>query len=512
MAADRDAVLALWARALAGEILSGGEERELLDALGADEALRREILEDEALHGYLLAAGRSAGDGEAFAKMFVDQVERQRSARPFADRVSRGLRRSMALRRRRVWPAWAAAAAVLLAAAGILVWNRGEEPALALLETSKPGVAVLRKGSEIRTSGLRAGDEVRVSPGASAVIRYPDGSLLAAGPGSRVALESGSGGAKRAVLLRGVLTAHVVVQPDARRMTFSTPHAEATVLGTTLSLSILDGATRLDVARGLVRMAQRASGRAVEVPSGHFALVPETEAPVVQPIAPAPAEPEGSEIAPGGFVEVKVGAAIRRPWEQVKADGFAYGPRQDYDAVTGETVVYLPYGSDVKRYSRVRGLLFDPRPGMPARFHSRGSDSEALLQFELRFDQPIGSFRLRDNWTELDLVPTTVAGVEYSLDGEKWTVLREIRGADHPGVVLEPFCDDLAVSGLEARTLFIRYYTRDPDRPGRSGPGRWIQLWMAGDPSWGDAATSFFQRQIQVRVAPVRVPPSVKEK
>lgn len=504
MTADRDAVLALWTRALAGEALPAGEEQVLLDALGADGALRREVLEDEALHGYLRASGRSAGDGGAFAKMFVDLVGRQRSARPFADRVSRNIRHAMTRRRRRTWPAWAAAAAVLLAAAaGILMLDR-PAPVLARLETSKSRVAVLRGGAEVPAFDLRKGDEVRVPPGGSAVIRYPDGSLLAAGPGSRVALETGPQGAKRAVLRQGVLTAHVVAQPDARKMTFSTPHAEATVLGTTLSVSIFGDATRLDVARGRVRMVQKTSGRSVEVSSGHFALVPESEAPVVEPLAPPPTKPVEIEDPPGGFVDVKLGATIRRTWEQVKADRFSYGPRQDYDAATGETLVYLPYGNDVKLYSRVRGLLFDPRPGMPARFHSTGSDKEALLAYELRFDQPIASFILRDNWTELDLVPTTVAGVEFSEDGKKWTVLREIRGADHPGVVLEPFCDDLKVAGLDTRTLFIRYYTRDPSNPGQSGAGRWIQLWMAGDPAWGDAATTFFQRQIQVRVAPAK--------
>jgi ferric-dicitrate binding protein FerR (iron transport regulator) len=511
MPADREAVLALWQRLLAGETLSDEEERLFHGALGADEGLRREVLDDEALHGYFRAAGRSAGDGEAFAKMFVDLLDRQRSGRPFADRVSRNIRHAMERRRRRTGPAWAAAAAVLLAAVGIVILNR-PVPVLARLETAKSGVAVLRGGAEVPALDLQRGDEVRVPPGGSAVIRYPDGSLLAAGPGSRVALEAGAQGAKRAVLRQGALTAHVVPQLGGRSMAFSTPHAEATVMGTTLSVSIMGGATRLDVAKGRVRVVQKNTGKSVDVVSGQFALVPESAPPVVQSLIGIPAPPAGTDEPPGGFVDVQVGATIGRTWEQVKADRYAYGPKQAYDAATGETLVYLPYGNNARLYSRVRGLLYDPRPGMPAKFHSQDSETGALLTFELRFDRPVGSFRLTDGWTEIELAADTVAGTEYSVDGKNWVTIREVRGADRLSRVLEPFVENFKAAGLDTQALFIRYYTRNPASPEESGAGRWLQMWLAGDPSWGDAATSFFNRQIQVRIAPVRAPGPMKER
>ena len=57
-----------------------------------------------------------------------------------------------------------------------------------------------------------------------------------------------------------------------------------------------------------------------------------------------------------GIVEVRLGATIQRTWDQVKADNYAYGPKQQYDTATGETHIYLPYGDDWKLYHEVRGM------------------------------------------------------------------------------------------------------------------------------------------------------------
>ncbi len=291
-------------------------------------------------------------------------------------------------------------------------------------------------------------------------------------------------------------------------MTFVTPHSEATVIGTTFMISVSGDLTRLDVVDGLVRIARKAGGRPVDVAAGRFAVVAEGVDPVAWPLSP-PAE---QEEPPGGFVEVKVGTAIKRTWEQVKAERFAYGPKQDYDPATGETLVYLPYGNDARLYHRARGILYDPRPGMPAKFHSLDSETGAELTFELRFDRPVGSFRLADGWTEVVLAPDVAAGAEYSVDGRRWVTIRQVMGSERPSGVIEPFIDGFRVAGLDTRTLFLRYYTRDPSDPGGRGADRWIQMWLAGDPAWGDAERTFFTRQIRVWVAPVGAHVPVKEK
>jgi len=74
-------------------------------------------------------------------------------------------------------------------------------------------------------------------------------------------------------IVTGTLRAEVVPQPKDRPMVFVTPHAEATVLGTTLRLVVDPDpkkGTRLEVEEGKVRL-KNLSGKAVDVPSGHMA-------------------------------------------------------------------------------------------------------------------------------------------------------------------------------------------------------------------------------------------------
>ncbi len=218
----------------------------------------------------------------------------------------------------------------------------------------------------------------------------------------------------------------------------------------------------------------------------------------------------GAARAEPGVIDVKLSTTIQRTWEQVKADKYAYGPKQEYDSA-GETHIYLPYGKNAKLYDEVHGVLADPAPGSVALFHSSSGNDNALLTFKLHFDQRIGALRFRAGWTELGLSANTVAGVEYSEDGRDWKLVREIKGADKGPNVIEPFVKDFKAADLNTDTLYLRLYTRDPKAPAASGPGRWLQLRMAGDPSWGDAATTFFTTQLQVWVTPVKqgTPPRV---
>jgi hypothetical protein len=201
-----------------------------------------------------------------------------------------------------------------------------------------------------------------------------------------------------------------------------------------------------------------------------------------------------------GTVEVKLGTAIARTWDQVKTDNYAYGPKQDFDAKTNETHIYLPYGNNPKLYGEVRGVLIDPKVGGVAKFHSSDGKTNTILTYKLHFDKPIGAFRFQAGWTEYGLSETTVAGVEYSEDGKTWKPIYEVKGADTAVHAVPAFVKDFKATDLNTQTLHIRYYTRDPKNPEASGPGRWIHFWMSGDPKWGDAARSFFARQIQVWV------------
>ncbi len=251
-------------------------------------------------------------------------------------------------------------------------------------------------------------------------------------------------------------------------------------------------------AKAAAEEARKAAQEARAVAQGAKPAQPSTEA--AAPAAPTP-QPAGN--ATPGTLEVKLGTAIARSWDDVKKAGYAYGPKQDFDAARGETHVYLPYGKDTKWYDEVRGELYNPEPGSLAKFHSPSGEHNGVLTYKLHFDRPIGALRYWAGWTELGLAPNTAAGVEYSEDGKTWKTIREIKGSEKSGIV-EPFVNDVKAAGLNTDTLYIRHYSRDPKNWEGSGPGRWLQMRMSGDPSWGDAATSFFASQLQLWVTPAK--------
>ena len=195
---------------------------------------------------------------------------------------------------------------------------------------------------------------------------------------------------------------------------------------------------------------------------------------------------------------ITLGKTIERTWDQVKADNYAYGPKQDFNPATNETHVYLPYGNDPALYAEVKGALDDASAKGLAKFHSSDGSTNAVLTYKLHFDKPIATFLYTASWTEFGLAPDTVGGVEYSVDGKTWKTMKETSTSG----IVNDFANGFKADGLNTDTLSIRYYTRDPKNPEASGAGRWLQFWMSGDPQWGDAATTFFVRQIQVTVTP----------
>src|SRR4029434_3366179 len=90
-------------------------------------------------------------------------------------------------------------------------------------------------------------------------ITYQDATLVRLGEGSAATLDvDRASGAKQVRMTRGELTAQV--QPQSAGMTFTTPHAVATVLGTRLRLQVLTNQTQLDVTEGKVRLDRQAGG------------------------------------------------------------------------------------------------------------------------------------------------------------------------------------------------------------------------------------------------------------
>ena len=204
--------------------------------------------------------------------------------------------------------------------------------------------------------------------------------------------------------------------------------------------------------------------------------------------------------AQDGVVAVKLGQTIARSLDDVKAAGYAYGPKQDADPSTGETRVYLPYGKNPKLYyGEVRGGLGDASATALAEFCSLTSNSRDELTYKLEFDKPISGFKFSAGYSELVMGPTCVAGVEYSVDGKDWKTLKETPKGTRS--VVAPFADKVAATGLNTKTLFLRLYARDSANPAAdTGPEMYFKLRISGDPGWGDAATTFFTCQNQIWV------------
>ena len=120
---------------------------------------------------------------------------------------------------------------------------------------------------------LRPGDGLETA-GASAVVafRYPDGTVVEAQSDTSIADAPDSRAGKTLLLSRGSIAAQVAPQPAGTVMFFQTPHADVSVIGTRLSLSVTSAATRLEVREGRVRLARKSDLKAVEVSAGQFAV------------------------------------------------------------------------------------------------------------------------------------------------------------------------------------------------------------------------------------------------
>ena len=199
-------------------------------------------------------------------------------------------------------------------------------------------------------------------------------------------------------------------------------------------------------------------------------------------------------------VEVKLGVTIERTWDDVKKADYAYGPKQSFNNNTKETHIWLPYGAKGVYYGLIAAKSTDPEPNHPASMENE-VDGFACLSwgYKLHFDKPIGAFKLSCSLAELGLVKA-VAGIEYSTDGQKWTTLKQV---ENKSGNVQPFAkaDEAKASGLKSQDLYIRFYSRkEGDTDATQAEGAFFKLWTAGDPTWGDASTTFFDIQPQLWV------------
>ena len=122
-----------------------------------------------------------------------------------------------------------------------------------------------REGNEIL-----AGEGVRTAGGdGMAEVLFPDGTRAELAADGVIGRINGA----RVSLERGNLSAEVARRPAGRPFVFTTPHAEARILGTRLSLAVTAEATRLEVREGRVRLKRLRDGATLDVAAGHEASV-----------------------------------------------------------------------------------------------------------------------------------------------------------------------------------------------------------------------------------------------
>ena len=197
-------------------------------------------------------------------------------------------------------------------------------------------------------------------------------------------------------------------------------------------------------------------------------------------------------------------ANIPRTWDDVKKAGYAYGPKQEFDPSSQETHVWLPYGSKGAYFETAGVKLTDPGPPEDALgdVHQRQHQRPAGLQAPFR--QTDRRFRFSAGWSEWSVGGDTVGGVEYSVDGQKWTTIRQLAEAKAQARIIDQFVDGQRHSAAEhAGPLHSLLQPRQDHREADSGRAL-DEISHGRRPGLGDVATTFFNCQFQLWVLPPR--------
>jgi hypothetical protein len=284
----------LWARASLGEALDEAERREFGEALAAEVGLRDRLARDQWVDGVLRTLGREVERDEAFARRVSARLEAEEAR----ERSAASAERRLGGRRRLRWPLAVAglglAGAGALAAVAILgrppaapppgAGHASEAapppapgappPAPAVRLASVAGrvyrVVAGRRIAAREQEVVMAGDGlVTDGVGSGAALVFADGTRVEVAPDGVIG-QIGEAHGKTVFLAAGSLRAQIARQPPGRPLVFTTPHAQATVVGTRLRLAVTDRGTRLDVDEGRVRLS--GAGEPVEVAAGQYAV------------------------------------------------------------------------------------------------------------------------------------------------------------------------------------------------------------------------------------------------
>ena len=214
-----------------------------------------------AMDGLLREANRVEGSvDEAFVRKVMDAVSATRIEDHF----------STPIRTHRSWAVLVTlAAASVVAVFGVWHWlgssGFGTGPVTGSVAETRGDVAGGHGGARLKTGDvLRPGDSVHTGTDGYLKFIYRDRSVVEVGANANMTLIAGKDPfAKLLRLEKGALTTNIRKQPNDRRMSITTPHGVATVVGTTFRLIVTAQTTELSVQTGTVEFASMGESKMV---------------------------------------------------------------------------------------------------------------------------------------------------------------------------------------------------------------------------------------------------------
>lgn len=293
-------------------------------------------------------------------------------------------------------------------------------PAPRAPETVSVVAKVLETAGEVYATGptgrapLKAGDGPlkghgvqTLGPESRALLAFADRTRLELGPETTLTqileAEPAARRGKRVAIAGGTAAAQVPRQEFP--LVFTTPHGEATVLGTTLRIVVDPNRTRLEVTEGRVRLSS--SGRTVVVTAGHYAhvgaglLTGEKPLPrnlLVDPGFEANARGWQAFLGNKGISATQARARTGARALLIQSDGQTYRGAVQFVRVTpGETYeasVWVWRAADSGGGAELKWIDASGRP-MPAQGDLPAPNGQGWVLFSDRRTAPVGAVQAR---------------------------------------------------------------------------------------------------------------------
>lgn len=332
------------------------------------------------------------------------------------------------------------------------------EPPPPVRETvAEKAIASLEKADgTVRHAGLKAplkaGDPLlpgagveTVGPRSAAVIAYPDGTRLRLEGETAVRDLRADEAGKRLTLDQGTLTADVAKQADGRPMSLSTPHGQATVLGTTFKLTVLPAtSTRLEVRQGRVQFTRKSDEKSVIVQADQYTETADA------PNGNGDAWTRYSrKVDTGTFAHITLGYKIGTRSTAGPTVGFDLlriapgGAGDDFEAMPRwDSAFDAPWGAaaawTVEPGGQAGRFLQAARPGMGSSVKAKVYPVPSRTTIDLSAFLKCPSGSTADYWIEFGCRLGSHTAQDFDVNAGAWTILKKFDSSPDPDPEVRP--------------------------------------------------------------------------